>query len=167
VNNVKRITITVSSEVDLKFRQKASRLYQFEKGWYSKAVSDAMESWADEDKTPHDNFVNIMNSISPEFWEKLKIDLNLDEENPFENMDSIINYFEEENDYSLKIDRDIDNIVIGLEKSNEEINAKNLDSLMLLHIIITVIITSLEKSTHDKYEISGVENIPKVYLRKV
>lgn len=167
MNNVKRITITVNSEVDLKFRQKASRLYQFEKGWYSKAVSDAMESWAIEDDKPQPNFVNIMNSINPAFWEKLKSDLNLDRENPFENMDKIIKYFEDNNDYSLKIDRDQENIVVGLEKTDENENMRNLDSLMLLHLIITIIITSLEKSTNDKYEIDGVEYIPRVYLKKV
>ena len=45
---MKRITITVDDDVDLKFRKKASQKYHFEKGWYSKAVNDAMTSWSSE-----------------------------------------------------------------------------------------------------------------------
>ena len=47
---MKRITISVDSDVDLKFRKKASQKYQFEKGWYSSALEEAMVSWS-EDQT--------------------------------------------------------------------------------------------------------------------
>lgn len=164
---MKRVTIAVDSEVDIKFRKKASQLYQFEKGWYSKAVVEAMDSWADETNESPTNIDALMNSINPKIWENLKLKLKLDETDPFENMENIINYFEQDNEYSLEIDRDTgNNLVIGFDKNEKNVR-ENLDTLMLLHLIVNIIITSMEESTHDKYEISGVEKIPKIYLRKV
>lgn len=38
----KRINITVIEDIDFIFRKFASQKYKFEKGWYSKAVVEAM-----------------------------------------------------------------------------------------------------------------------------
>ncbi len=47
---MKRVTVAVDSDVDMKFRKKASQTYQFEKGWYSNAVAEAMQTWVENSK---------------------------------------------------------------------------------------------------------------------
>jgi len=163
---LKRVTIGIDSELDLKIRKKASQKYQFEKGWYSKAVAEAMELWATEDTSSLMNLNTLMNSMNPKIWEKLKSELNINEETPFENMESILNYFNQENDHTLKIDRDGDNMVIELKNNDNSDIEKNLETLMILHIILKIIISSLEETTKNKFEISGMGSIPPVYIKR-
>jgi hypothetical protein len=166
---VKRVTITVDSDVDIKFRKKASQKYQFEKGWYSKAVVDAMDSWATENSNDSADVNSLMNSINPEYWEILKLELNIEENDPFENMEDFINYINNESSYDLKIDREGNNIMVELKNgaiSPEDLE-KNLKTMMILHLIIKIILSSMEKTTKDKYVVSGIGTIPPVYIKKV
>lgn len=167
---MKRVTIKVDPEVDVKFKKKASQKYQFEKGWYSKAVEDAMKSWAAESSALSTNVNDLMNSINPDSWEKLKSELNIGKNNPFENMEDFINYINTESGYDLKIEREGDNILVELKNnaiSTVENLEKNLKTLMILHIAIKIILYSLEEATKEKYVISGVGTIPPVYIKKV
>lgn len=167
---MKRVTINVDPEVDIKFRKKASQKYQFEKGWYSKAVEDAMKSWASESNKLSTNANDLMNSINPKAWEKLKLELNIDKKDPFENMEDFINYVNTKSDYDLKIKREGDDIMVEF-KNNSDIPVedleKNLRTLMGLHLIIKIMLSSLEEATKDKYIINGVGTIPPVYIKKV
>lgn len=165
---VKRVTIAIDSDVDLKFRKKASQKYQFEKGWYSNAVADAMKDWAEDSSSESiTNHSAITNYLNPEIWENLKLELNLDKENPFKNLESIINQFGPDSENHLKIDREGNNIIIKLEnKEGLDIEA-NLKSLIILHLILNVIISSLEETTHEKYKIVGTGQTPELYIKKV
>lgn len=164
---VKRVTIAIDSDVDLKFRKKASQKYQFEKGWYSNAVADAMKDWAEGDRESIANHSSIANYLNPEIWENLKLELNLDKENPFKNLESIINQFGPESEHHLKIDRADNNIIVKLENKTDFDIEANLKSLIILHLILNVIISSLEKTTHEKYKIIGTGQIPELYIKKV
>lgn len=42
---MKKINILIKNEVDFNFRIMASKKYKFEKGWYSKSISEAMLLW--------------------------------------------------------------------------------------------------------------------------
>lgn len=163
---MKRVTIAVDSEVDLKFRKKASQKYQFEKGWYSSAVADAMESWAEDGENTIIYHSTIMDFINPDLWEQLKLDLNLDEENPFESMESIMSKFNDDNDHQLKIERKNNNILIKLENKEKLDLESNLKSLIILQLILRVIISSLEETTNEKFEIVGIGEMPPIYLKK-
>ena len=167
---MKRVTIAVDSEVDLKFRKKASQKYQFEKGWYSKAVVEAMESWAAESNVRSTNVNDLMNSINPDFWEKLKSEVNIEGNNPFENMEDFINYINHESGYNLKIEREGDNIMVELKSNaNSTIESleNNLKTLMILHLVLKIVLSSLEEATQEKYIINGVGIIPPVYITKI
>ncbi len=165
---MKRITIKVDPDLDVKFRKKASQKYQFEKGWYSLAVEEAMKSWAAENNTVLTNINDLMNSINSDSWKKLKSELNIKKNNPFENMEDFINYINNESDYDLKIEREGDNIMVEL-KNNSPIEdlEKNLKTLMTLHLLLIIILSSLEEATEDKYIISGVGTIPPIYINKI
>lgn len=164
---MKRVTIAIDSDVDLKFRKKASQKYQFEKGWYSNAVVDAMKDWAEDSSEAITNHSAITNYLKPEIWENLKLELNLDKENPFKNLENIINQFSPESEYHLKIDREDNNIIVKLESKTDFDIESNLKSLMILHLILNVIISSLEETTHEKYKIVGAGQIPELYIKKV
>lgn len=166
---MKRVTITVDSDVDIRFRKKASQKYQFEKGWYSKAVVDAMDSWATESSEISNDINSLMNSINSDYWENLKSELNIEENDPFENMEDFINYINDESSYDLKMDREGNNIIVELKNdtvSSEDLE-KNLKTLMILHLITKIILSSLERTTKGKYVISGIGTIPPVYIKKV
>lgn len=45
----KRVTITINNDLDLHFRKLDSSKMLFEKGWYSKAVEEAMELWIENE----------------------------------------------------------------------------------------------------------------------
>lgn len=52
-----------------------------------------MKDWAEGDGESIANHSAIANYLNPEIWENLKLELNLDKENPFKNLESIINQF--------------------------------------------------------------------------
>nr|WP_319373808.1 hypothetical protein [uncultured Methanobacterium sp.] len=167
---MKRKTITVDEAVDLKFRKKASQIYHFEKGWYSKAVADAMKDWASESKALSTDVNDLMNNINPDSWETLKSELNMGDNDLFENMEDFINYINNESNYDLKIDREGDNITVKLENNiDSTINnpESNLKTLMMLHLVLKIILFSLEEATKNKYVISGIGAIPPVYINKI
>lgn len=45
----KRVTITITNDLDLHFRKLASSKMLFETGWYSKAVEEAIELWIENE----------------------------------------------------------------------------------------------------------------------
>ncbi len=167
---MKRVTITVDQEVDLKFRKKASQKYQFEKGWYSNAVAEAMKSWAEEDnpkeKIPYPKFNILKERINPKLWDKINSELQLDDENLFENFESFLNQFNQDTRHQIKIERKNGGMAIKLENNNDWDIETNLESLILLNKILEIIIASLEKTSREKFEIIGAGTVPEIYIKK-
>lgn len=167
---MKRVTITVDQEVDLKFRKKASQKYQFEKGWYSNAVAEAMNSWAEDDKPKEkirSSDFNIMEErINPELWDKINSGLQLDDENLSENFESFINQFNQDTRHQIKIERKNGGMAIKLENNNDCDIETNLESLILLNKILEIIIVSLEETSREKFEIVGAGTVPEIYIKK-
>ena len=126
-----------------------------------------MKDWAEGDSESITNHSAIANYLNPEIWENLKLELNLDKENPFKNLESIINQFGPESENHLKIDREDNNIIIKLESKTDFDIEANLKSLIILHLILNVIISSLEETTHEKYKIVGAGQTPELYIKKV
>lgn len=50
MKKLKRVTITVNTDVDLQFRKLASSKMLFKTGWYSDAIEEAMELWIREER---------------------------------------------------------------------------------------------------------------------
>ena len=61
---MKRITVSVSEDVDLFFRKFASQKFKFERGWYSEAMEDAMKLWITHMKAEN----NELSKNNRELW---------------------------------------------------------------------------------------------------
>jgi predicted transcriptional regulator len=59
---MRRITVSVDENTDLIFREFASRKFKFERGWYSKAVVEAMKLWITQVKSENRYLSNIHES---------------------------------------------------------------------------------------------------------
>jgi len=44
-NNSKKITVMVDSDLDFEFRKIASNKFKFKRGWYTKAINEAINQW--------------------------------------------------------------------------------------------------------------------------
>ena len=51
MKKIKRVTITVDTDVDLRFRKVAASKMLFKTGWYSEAVEEAMQLWIKHEET--------------------------------------------------------------------------------------------------------------------
>lgn len=60
---MKRVTVSVSISVDLAFRKLASQKFNFEKGWYSMAMHEAMKLWINQ----HSIQIKYSGKITPIF----------------------------------------------------------------------------------------------------
>ena len=167
---MKRITISVDSEVDLKFRKKASQKYQFEKGWYSSALEEAMVSWSEDqyvkNATQTKNYA-LKGHISQELWKNLNNQLDLNDENLFENYHSIVEHFNQHKDRKLLIEREDGSIVIRLENKEDSDIKSNLENYIFLYQLLEIIIPALEETSKEKFEIVGMGKLPKIYIKKV
>lgn len=156
----------------MKFRKKASQKYQFEKGWYSNAVAEAMTYWAEDkddkviNKKPSSSNI-LTDHINPELLIKVNSELNLDDENLFENFESLIAHINQDTPYQLKIEREEGNIVIKIENRNDPNIKTNLESFLFLHHSLEVIISALEETSREKFEIVGMGELPPVYIKKI
>ena len=167
---MKRITISVDSDVDLKFRKKASQKYQFEKGWYSNALEEAMVSWSEDqtikNSTQTKDYV-LKNHINPELWKHLNKSLDLNDENLFENYHSIVEQFNKDKDRKLSIERENGYIVIKLDNKKDSDIKSNLENYIFLYQLLEIIIPALEETSKEKFEIVGMDKLPKIYIKKV
>ncbi|UTB32534.1 MAG: hypothetical protein NKF70_13775 [Methanobacterium sp. ERen5] len=168
---MKRITISIDSELDIKFRKKASQKYQFERGWYSIAVAEAMTYWADgkdqeiannksEPNTP------LKDHLDKDLLNKINSELNLEDDNLFENFESLINHINNDTPHKLLIEREKGNIVIKMENDNVSDLKTNLESFMFLYRSLGVILSALEETSKEKFDIVGMGEIPPVYIKK-
>ena len=167
---MKRITISVDSDVDLKFRKKASQKYQFEKGWYSSALEEAMVSWSEDQTVKNSsqtkNYI-LKDHINPELWKNLNNPLDLNDENLFENYHSIVEKFNQDKDRELTIERENGSIVIKLDNKNDSDIKSNLENYIFLYQLLEIIIPALDETSKEKFEIVGMGKLPKIYIKKV
>lgn len=167
---VKRITITVDSDVDLKFRKKASQKYQFQKGWYSSALAEAMIFWSEDGKVENTSTSKnyaLKQYINQELWNDLDNQLDINNENLFENYNSIIEHFNQNKDRQIKIDRENGNIVVSLENKMDSDIKTNLEDYIFVYQLLGLIIPALEETSKEKFEIVGLDKLPKIYIKKV
>ena len=50
VKNKRKTTISIESEIDLKFRKIAASKFNFSQGWYTKAVNEAFKEWIEHNE---------------------------------------------------------------------------------------------------------------------
>src|SRR5690606_17252052 len=75
---LKRATVSLPIDLDFKFRKLASQKYKFERGWYSRAVSEAMELWliSNEYTILNEGINDVTQLMEIKTWNMLKSKLN-------------------------------------------------------------------------------------------
>jgi hypothetical protein len=169
---LKRITISIDSELDMKFRKKASQKYKFERGWYSIAVAEAMTYWAEEKdqeiaSNKSEPNTQLKDYLDQGMLDKINSELNLEDDNLFENFESLINHINNDTPHKLLIEREKGNIVIKMENDNVSDIKTNLESFMFLYRSLGVILSALEETSKENFDIVGMGEIPPVYIKKI
>lgn len=156
-----RVTISIPKDIDLNFRQKAAIKFAFKRGWYGKAILEAIEFWithhTDKDQDiPYETRKYLWNSV------KDKIDIDEDDE-PLEMTESIVNHFK-----NLKFATDIkyeinDHKVIIKKESPLEAYAPFLvtrvDNSILLNCPVKAVVSAgLKELTGQDYQIHSNES---------
>jgi hypothetical protein len=114
-----RVTISVPKDVDLDFRKKAAIYFSFRRGWYGKAVVEAIKLWITHHSEPKEN---ISNETKNYLWNHFRKKIDVDSDDPNEIIDSIVKYFKNLNyagDIKYKIDGS--NLILKKENSFESL----------------------------------------------
>lgn len=156
---MKRITVSVDKDIDLFFRKFASQKFKFERGWYSKAVVEAMELWIEKTRYENENLYRNCDS-GPELWKKIKDDKTND---MLDIMDHIINYFTKDAVYAEEIKYTIKDDFIEIFPKNTQrenivklIDVKNGDVNFNCPITLTLE-AALEDLTGEHYSVVSSE----------
>ena len=155
-----RVTISVPQDIDLSFRKMAAIYFSFKRGWYGKAVLEAMKLWITQHSQPKEV---IPDETKNYLWNIFKEKINFDSDDPADITDSVINYFEDVK-YISKINYKIDenNIILKKENSFESyipylITCKD-NSLFLNCPIETMIDMALSEFTERNYKVTSGNN---------
>ncbi len=85
-----RVTISVPQDIDLDFRKKAAIYFSFRRGWYGKAILEAIKLWITHHSKPKKN---IPDETKNYLWNHFRNKIKVDSDDPEEIVDSIVDYF--------------------------------------------------------------------------
>ena len=116
-NKRNRVTISVPQDIDLDFRKKAAIYFSFQRGWYGKAVLEAIKLWITFHSEPKKE---ISNDTKNYLWNNFRDKIQVDSDDPVKIIDSIVDYFKNvsySGDIKYKMDRN--NIILKKENAFE------------------------------------------------
>ncbi len=113
-NKRNRVTISVPQDIDLNFRKKAAIYFSFERGWYGKAVLEAMKLWITHHSGAKES---VSNETKSYLWNNFRDRIDVNSNEPVDIIDSIIDYFKNVK-YVVKVKYKIDRNNITLKKEN-------------------------------------------------
>jgi hypothetical protein len=165
---MKRVTISLPAQTDLKFRRMASQKFKFEKGWYSKAIAEAINFWMDKNEVYflNNSVSKVFREIGKDMWCKTKIKWNIDSENELKTLDNFIDYFNGNYIHINELNYDIsdNNTTISIKNhANGDID-NYIESFLFPLIMVTR--SGMEEITGDQYEISSLGNVSEIILTK-
>jgi hypothetical protein len=149
-----RVTISVPNGTDLNFRKKAAIKFSFERGWYGRAVKEAMQLWITTQSIIEES---ISNEKKDFIWAKFKEQINIKTQDPGEILDNIAHYFTSEFKIAEEIDYEInDNEVIVIKKGSldpvvSQLITKKGDYVILNCPVKVVMDAALRDLTGKKY----------------
>lgn len=175
-NDLKRATVAIPCDLDYRFKKVASQKYKFEKGWYSKAMIEAMEIWL-----KYNDFIQLKNGTNPLgrflgklIWNQWKHNFqNVDFQTPHEPTNQILNFFSNQSTYMEDIDYQINNtdLKIHLKSHIMDERPDMIENLLTEYLQPITIITraGIEEITGDNYKINEfkVGKSSKIHLKKV
>lgn len=174
-NDLKRATVAIPHDLDYKFKKVASQKYKFEKGWYSKAMVEAMEIWL-----KYNDFIQLKNgtnslgrSIGKLIWNEWKQNFqNIDFQTANESTNQILNQFTNKLTYIENIDYHVNNSNLKVYLKSHVIDDKPemVENLLTEYLQPITIITraGIEDITGDHYKINEfkVGKSSKIHLKK-
>lgn len=158
---MKRVTVTVAEEVDLKFKKEASKRFKFERGWYSAAVNEAMKAWLSED--PSFDGQNFPRQLGKYLWINFRKKFDVHQMEPNECMNLLIEYIYGEN-HPIFYEISNDDVIINFSGIPEPENLEH--HLLKMFQLITVVRAAQEDHKGSKYSISGLEEVKKIVISK-
>jgi len=156
--SINRVTISVPEDVDLIFRRNAAIKFAFRRGWYGKAILEAMQLWITHQTSKK---CDISDEEKNYLWNMYKEKMDIDSDDPEEILDSIVEYFENEVKYATKINYRLNDrkIIIEQEESFEsqipQLVVRKDGSLYLSCIVEAVASAALKDLTGDEYVTSN------------
>ena len=156
--SINRVTISVPEDVDLIFRRNAAIKFAFRRGWYGKAILEAMQLWITHQTSKK---CDISDEEKNYLWNTYKEKIEIDSNNPEEILDSIVEYFENEVKYASKINYRLNDrkIIIEKEESFEsqipQLVVRKDGSLYLSCIVEAVASAALKDITGEEYVTSN------------
>ena len=155
-----RVTISVPSDIDLSFRQKAAIKFAFKRGWYGKAIIEAIEFWITHhsDKTPE-----VGEETKDYLWNKVKDQIKVKSDEPQQIVESVVDHFKNlkfaEN---IRYEMNEDNIFIKkenpLESYAQYLVTRENDSIFLNCPVKATATAALKELTGRDYSIHSNEN---------
>ena len=174
--DLKRATVSIPYDLDYKFKKVASQKFKFEKGWYSKAMVEAMEIWL-----KYNNLIQLKNGtnhlgrfLGRLIWKEWKQNFqDIDFQTANESTNQILNQFNDRSTYVENIDYHINNddLKIYLDSYTVDNKPDMVENLLTEYLQPITIITraGLEDITGDHYKINEfkVGKSSKIHLKKM
>lgn len=176
--NLKRATVSIPYDLDYRFKKLASQKFRFEKGWYSKAMVEAMEMWL-----KYNDFVVMKEGtgyvgrfLGMQMWERMKqnINENLDSERDDMPFNKVLNCFSSRSTHIKNIKYQINNTGLKICLKSPDINNESdfmVEDLLINYLQPITLITraGMEDITGNEYKIDEfkVGNSNKIHLKKL
>ncbi len=178
ITNLKRATVSVPPDLDYKFKKLASQKFKFEKGWYSKAMVEAMDMWI-----RYNDFVILKEGtgyvgrfLGMQMWDRIKRNLNSTSnfETQHEPLNQVLNCFSSRSSHIENINYQINNTGLKICLKSPDINNKSdfmVEDLLINYLQPITLITraGMEDITGNEYKVHEfkVGNSNKIHLKKL
>jgi hypothetical protein len=159
-NQMNRVTISIPKDLDLNFRQKAALKFSFRRGWYGKAILEAIELWITQQTK---KFEDIPDETSNYLWNRIKRKINADTDDPQQMVESIVDHFKNLK-YAENIRYEMNNNKIIIKKENPfesyipYLITRENDSIYLNCPVKAIAGAALKELTGEDYYITSNEN---------
>jgi hypothetical protein len=159
-NKMNRVTISITKDLDLNFRQKAALKFSFRRGWYGKAILEAIELWITQQTK---KFEDIPDETSNYLWNRVKRKINADTDDPQQMVESIVDHFKNLK-YAENIRYEMNNNKIIIKKENPfesyipYLITRENDSIYLNCPVKAIAGAALKELTGEDYYITSNEN---------
>ena len=112
---VNRVTISVPEDIDLIFRRNAAIKFAFRRGWYGKAILEAIQLWITHQTSQKSD---ISDEEKNYLWNIFKDKIDIDSDVPEDILDSVVQYFENEIQYAEKVNYRLNDHKIIVDKED-------------------------------------------------
>lgn len=110
-----RVTISVPEDIDLIFRRNAAIKFAFRRGWYGKAILEAIQLWITHQTSKKSD---ISEEEKNYLWNIFKDKIDIDSDDPEEILDSVVQYFESDIHYAEKVNYRLNDHKIIVDKED-------------------------------------------------